>query len=143
MSSRAKTLEKTLLESANMDVFEMQNSLIGSIVMSVAILNKNSLEEALQHYRQLRDDLDFKPANIIEAVRAVIRLWGKAEDLQNLCLVTDKENLRTPGVFPCVEDEDKIVPVPLSKEWKLTSILLYFYTNPDKCDVEMLDEYTM
>lgn len=143
MSSLAKSLEKTLTEAAIEDVYEMQNSLVGSIVTSVAILNEGTMEQALHHYRTLRNDSNFQPANILEAVREVIKRWGKPEDLNHLCLITDKEGLRTPGVFPYLEDDSKLIPCALSRSWKLTGILLYFYTNPDGCDIEVLNEYSM
>lgn len=112
MSSKAKKIEEQAKEQRHTEELMLESTLLGTIVLSIGVLNKVGYEECLKYFKKTTENVASLPNTIIEIANYVWNDLGKDENKPlraNLVLLTDTEEVRSPMVGIVLNGE--VVPI--------------------------------
>lgn len=101
MSSKAKKFEEASELMKKTEELMMKTTLIGTIIMSIGILNGRSKEDMKALFKSMRENSSILPNTAEGLCEYVWRELGSDDNIKaksSLVLITDKEEIRTPMV---------------------------------------------
>lgn len=134
MSNIVKRIKTKVVKSNE----EIYNTLVGSIVVSVGIINGLDEKEMKSYYNKLKKKRCQLPMTVAELTKLVWDDIGKEENTNlrsNLVLVFDLLNIRTPLVA-IVNDEGNLLPLKPNGDY--TGILMSAAAGSQNVSVEFL-----
>ena len=138
MSSAAKKLEKNVENQKRMEVYEAENSLAGSAILTIAKLVGKTFEESIEDYKKLKEDFPVVN-NVKELCDYLIDFYKmKDEYKEGLVLIFDENNVYTPVVTAMVEASTGPIYLPISKSGIYPAIMRNI--NEDNIIVEQIYE---
>ena len=138
MSSKAKKIENNVENTKKVQLYELYNTLCGSIIVTIGKLVNKTEDFMLEDFAKLAKDEELaKCKNIKEVCDYIIKRYEMPDCYKKyIVLVTDPDNLMTPIVT--LGDDDFVYP--LNKEGQYTGILTkdgfdmeYIYEENEDC----------
>lgn len=111
MSSKAKKIQNNVENTKKVQLYELYNTLCGSIIVSVGKLVNKTEDEMIEDFARFSKDEELaKSKNIKDACDYIIKDFGMADCFKkNIVLVYDENDLYTPIIT--LEVDDTILPL--------------------------------
>lgn len=124
----AKQIEKNSRKFIQLRNAVLSETLIGSIITSIGILNGRTIEENYKLFNTIKRNKQLLEGNntVEKLVEYINTVFGKSEDrapLASLVLISDLNDVYTPLVAISLDDGETGAIMPLRKDGLYTGIL--------------------